>query len=774
MARHIRDVPNKEERWWRELLGDFRRKADPYVQSLETAKENYCGVKLMEQILVDKMCYIVKNTLPQLQSQLEKREQQYKDYLAKLQKDMELDDPEKLKQRVSEFHHKYLETLKQFYQGRDLAAVRDFRQTWNEDMNEFRNKKHFRTVHQNAQDWDNVNYIHPGELEELLLDMDRQDLVHKARAGLLGGVAVRRALDLWIVMMSLMPFPDYTHEDILNASDPFGATIQADPWIMVRNIVYHASVQLRKGCIWFGEYLRYRLKRNADIVFQSCLTDAFLNTVRAFGSGHGAGYGNNAALGGANRNLVIGMNRPAPARGFGNRKRNRNRNRNRTMRGRPGALGVGIFGDDTKQGIHGIGGPNGHGAGVDLNANIRKRNKSDQDMQKLLEIGLSDYKKLVDTIVDEFQEAVEVIPADHAEIVDRKFHEDIINLSDLLRQLLDDDLQLVNPERQQIESYVESPQRSKTKLHDERKRKEIALKRRQDQEQFESQSIAIQEKQQVIPQGKGGYGQQKQKKNEQQEAKKDIKDDADPFAAPDDPFNAAGANENNNNGSDTNVNTDGTGLGFDDDNKEDTINPRTTRIRTVAAQRLYHHERFIGLPITDIEKSRDVQFYRTLFPSKQKRHFVYMNDGSTLEIKKLARAVWTCIKKQVITTAQQTLTNRVLAVLKGHGDRCHSALLIGMDWPHIQQLVGQLQDATKIPRAEIEKMIKESSKIEQQKGIGQMTNKEIRDVYGSNIKEITKEYEAMLIEYKAFLQKKEEIKEKIEALQNMDIVEDID
>ena len=79
-------------------------------------------------------------------------------------------------------------------------------------------------------------------------------------------------------------------------------------------------------------------------------------------------------------------------------------------------------------------------AGVDLIINVRKGNKSDRDMQKLL-----------DTVVDEFQED--------------------INLSDLLLRLLDDDLQVANPERRRIELYVESPQRSKTQLMTENVRK---------------------------------------------------------------------------------------------------------------------------------------------------------------------------------------------------------------------------------------------------------------------------------------------------------------
>ena len=192
---------------------------------------------------------------------------------------------------------------------------------------------------------------------------------------------------------------------------------------------------------------------------------------------------------------------------------------------------------------------------------------------------------------------------------------------------------------------------------------------------------------------------------------------------------------------------------------------------TIAAHGMDRRDQYINLPLT---KGRDIDFYCTLFPKKPKRYFVDLSDDATMEIKKLARVVFTCIKKQIITTTQQTLTNRVLSVLKGHGDRCHSALLVGMDWPHIQQLVGQLQDATKIPRSDIEKMIKENSKIEQQKGIGQMTNQDIADAYGSKIKQIKKEYNSVVDEYQQFLNRKKQIEIKIEALYNMDIsVQDI-
>jgi len=764
LVEHIKAIPQKEERWWRELLSDFRRRGDPYVTSLEDAKSRFCGVGLMEQILIDKMCFIVKNTLPMLQAQLERREQEYKDYISQLQKDMDLDDPGKLRQRVSEFNHKFLEALREFYQGRDLASVRALREKWTDDMKAFHDKKYFKTIHQNAKDWDQGSigsgfdgfYIKPPELEAILSELDRNDLVVMIRCGLIGGQAVRRALDLWTAMVSLMPFPDYTHEDILNFGDPFSGTIQGDPWIIVRNIVNHASIQLRKGCIWFGEYLRYRLKKNADIVFDRCMIDYFENPVKSFGRGHGAKFGNNDSL---QNHMRVGMNirnrniGNLPQRNAQTNARQRVNDRNKKMRG------------NNQKG----------GKNINLDSPLIpkiKKNKTTQDMEKLLAIGLSDYKKLVDIMVNEFQEAVEVIPADQSEILNREFHEDIMNLSELLGELLEGekDGSLVDADVAGLEKVADS----KLSKHDKRialkdtdQRKKEAIRMSHQQKNFESTSNSIQEKQMLVAgntakqndtivannnnnaqQQTGQTGQTQQQQMNNNEINNLLEDD--PFADE--------ANDEN-------------------EIKQDAIRgqPSTARrgiqtaIRT-GRDHMYQREQNIRHPYTKaLSESRDKKFYATLYPAYSKRKYHHMTERSTFLISKLSKVVWTCIKKHVITTAQQTLTNRVLAELKQHGERCQNALLIGIDYPHIQDLVGQLTEATKIPKADIEKMIKENTKISLNKGVGQMTNEDIRKVYGSNIEQLKKEHETMVQEYNAFLKKKEEIQTKIRELQDMDL-----
>ena len=226
LTEHIRSVPKQEQDWWDKLLFDLQRNFDPSHERLKGLCDTICGTALMKEILKRKMIEIVRNTLPFMQQQLENAKLEKEDRIASLQRELQLGDPSKLKELVQRFNVRFLSMMKEFYHARDHGTLNGIRRSWKGEMREFHSPSNFQSKH--ALIWEQQNYyVKPRELRKLLRKTGRDGLAAQIDMKLCSTSSLKRALDLWISMISFMNFPLYNDTDILNMSVSFDGTIQS-------------------------------------------------------------------------------------------------------------------------------------------------------------------------------------------------------------------------------------------------------------------------------------------------------------------------------------------------------------------------------------------------------------------------------------------------------------------------------------------------------------------------------------------------------------------
>eukprot|EP00487_Bulimina_marginata_P005991 TRINITY_DN2498_c0_g1_i3.p1 TRINITY_DN2498_c0_g1~~TRINITY_DN2498_c0_g1_i3.p1 ORF type:complete len:154 (+),score=23.26 TRINITY_DN2498_c0_g1_i3:25-462(+) len=117
--------------------------------------------------------------------------------------------------------------------------------------------------------------IQPNKLQKLLSKIKNKEkpaeLLCLLRMELLASAATNRIIDAWQCQVSYMPFPSYSDEDIVNICGAFQATKQPELWLSVRNVILDAVSHLVDGGKCLAEMMRYRLRENADIIFEYTL-----------------------------------------------------------------------------------------------------------------------------------------------------------------------------------------------------------------------------------------------------------------------------------------------------------------------------------------------------------------------------------------------------------------------------------------------------------------------------------------------------------------------
>merc|ERR1712066_405243 len=121
--------------------------------------------------------------------------------------------------------------------------------------------------------------IQPSKLTTLLNKLQQKEkpaeLLKLLKMELIASAAINRMIDTWVCMVAYMSFPRYTDEDIVNISGAFHSTKQADIWTSIRNLVTSAVGHLADAAKYLGEMLRYKLKENAQIIFDYTLKKQF-------------------------------------------------------------------------------------------------------------------------------------------------------------------------------------------------------------------------------------------------------------------------------------------------------------------------------------------------------------------------------------------------------------------------------------------------------------------------------------------------------------------
>ena len=106
---------------------------------------------------------------------------------------------------------------------------------------------------------------------QILHETERVAESRRLRQSLHGPSLIRRALMAWSVMVGLMARPHYDSADIKSMSQMGHGKLGRDLWVTARNIIRNAAENLTDACVWFSEYLRWRIQKNADLIFTWCL-----------------------------------------------------------------------------------------------------------------------------------------------------------------------------------------------------------------------------------------------------------------------------------------------------------------------------------------------------------------------------------------------------------------------------------------------------------------------------------------------------------------------
>ena len=266
-------VESDEEEKWSEVLREFMKMDDDDLEALKKLKREIAGIGKMNEILAKKMCDIVKKILPSVERQLDLAELEKRNEIAGIMKQIDMCDPQKLKGQCIEFNNSFLKNLRLFYNGNLVKQLdKKYKKSWQKEVEDF----HL-MANRAGNKWEYE--IAPGKLRRLLSRLKMKEkpaeLLNKLDMEFIASAAIIRIINCWVAMVSLMAFPTYTDEDIHNICGAFAATKQPDIWESVRNVVFDAVRHLTDAATFLGEFLRYKIKENAEIVFEFTLMKQF-------------------------------------------------------------------------------------------------------------------------------------------------------------------------------------------------------------------------------------------------------------------------------------------------------------------------------------------------------------------------------------------------------------------------------------------------------------------------------------------------------------------
>eukprot|EP01084_Bolivina_argentea_P314135 544102_1 len=272
-------VETDEESKWAEVIHEFTKMDDENLHELKQLKQERAGVSKMNEILAERMCDIVKRILPSVERQLDLAEAVKRNEIAGIMKQIDMCDPQKLKGQCITFNNKFLKYLREFYNGAlALKVDKKWKKSWSKEVDDF----HIMSNASGAGSSQWKYEIQPSKLTNLLSKLQNKDrpaeLLSLIRMELLASAAINRIIDAWIAQVAYMSFPTYTDEDIVNISGAFEQTRQPELWLSIRNIVLDATSHITDAAKYLGEMLRYKLKENADVIFEFTLIKEFGTT----------------------------------------------------------------------------------------------------------------------------------------------------------------------------------------------------------------------------------------------------------------------------------------------------------------------------------------------------------------------------------------------------------------------------------------------------------------------------------------------------------------
>eukprot|EP01083_Nonionella_stella_P078264 214078_1 len=265
------EVERDEEEKWNEMFTEFSKMDDECLCELKALCEEVVGIGKMNEIFASKMCDIVKKkTLPLMEQQLDSA---IENIMMQIDRTcLDIDHWDRGHRKHMTFNNRFLQYLHEFYNGiLALKVDTKYRKSWSKECDDFKQYLHSSGVDETTK-W--MYEIKPSALQALLRKHSNADeparLLTLLRMDVLGPAAINRIIDAWVCMVAsyCMAFPLYTDEDIRNVSGAFDATRQPELWRSVRNVVINSVGHISDATEWLGEMLRYKLKENADIIFE--------------------------------------------------------------------------------------------------------------------------------------------------------------------------------------------------------------------------------------------------------------------------------------------------------------------------------------------------------------------------------------------------------------------------------------------------------------------------------------------------------------------------
>jgi hypothetical protein len=723
LASFVRRVPSEERAKWHAIWHTFA--LDDNLPELKNMCANICGVSKMNEIIATKMCEIVRRILPDIERQLDETTRRKNLELEQISLQIGNCDPIRLKQSVTKFNNRFLNYLQNFYAGNLGQQLKDERKTWSEEIQLFHESQYFEKILVN--DWYHNGYERsPQALLKLLAEnQSENDLSISINMGLVGGPSLERIVDVWSTMVGFMHFPVYSDEDIHNAKHTFDDTKQANMWSSVKSVVLDSIQYFEQACHWLAEMVRYRLKTDAELVFEYAIEQEF-------------GYIGNV---GPSQSSVLHnysrKNRGSSGNNTNNSKNNV-RNRHRTLRIRGRTHFPHLTNAKKMKKLSKVSGENSNNnSNNNSNSNNNNNNNSnspesgnrsspsapavldiasldsmiDMPMRRLLERGLRSYKKEIDLILDEFISVAQVVPGDHAQILDKMYCENNINLGGYIHWVL---------------------RRSQNLLQSSnplwpRKQKQLMYNNNNNSNQ--------QNKANNVPGSVNNNRQRNHSNNNNNLMINNENDENDENKMQGNDENADGDNINNS-GHDFGENSD---IG--------------NSVNNIDQQQLQSYG-----PIAD------VQYFRSIY-GREINHPIAFNamQFNCDIIRKLAHAFWIGIKHFVTRDIQQKFFHRVMAPIKHsklRDDRISNAIQCGTERRELDACMMRLMALTGISRDAMQELVNKAP-IHIAKDIAQMEPEEIAEVYGVDRRKLIELQSLKLDQLKQFKILKKNALEKI-------------
>ncbi|ETO34395.1 hypothetical protein RFI_02701, partial [Reticulomyxa filosa] len=284
----IRKGPEQERTWWEQKMD--MTKSHKHHDEFVSLVNDYCYISRMKQVIVDKAKVIVKEYVPVIRKTMDERWQGMNQTLGCIVRSLNQSKVSKLRDFRNSFNERFKRNIKELYNGKSFPHAEETHKLSLSDEMEMFHRESRLSKHKSddkytlnssfldaktrfAIDFEkNGYYIEPNELYRQLNSSSsgRFSLfLTNFNEKLAGTAASVRAFKFWRTLIALIPMPNATYNQILNAaSHYYGGTMDPNPWTTVRNVLMGRCDILKGASAWLACYLEWMLIRDGRFVYE--------------------------------------------------------------------------------------------------------------------------------------------------------------------------------------------------------------------------------------------------------------------------------------------------------------------------------------------------------------------------------------------------------------------------------------------------------------------------------------------------------------------------